>query len=283
MLNKGKKRTTRVDQASPISDKDVTRRQIETKNRRLNQDGRTKVAQENLASHPLFQNRTLDSVDNHPALDQTNTTNDSFGPTSLYAESNDSAQSEHSTSEHINLNEIEMIVQSTPLDVINEEEPEEEFIAEINLPSDVTPTKNVEPTRKSGRVAKKPASFKDSVLTTIKSRSKLLLKKSGVVANPQIVIDPVTATKRLKGIGKKIESAQEGPEAYKEDDEIQNEEDVSEKSESEDSTSSTEDEDDEEETKGSKEKKVKKDKKKDRKDRKDKKSKKRQEEKERQR
>jgi hypothetical protein len=266
MLNKVKKRTTRVDHASPIADSGTTRRQVETKNRRSNQDGRTKVAPVDPSSHPLLLNRV--DANGNLILDQTNTTNDSFGPTSLYAESNDSAQSEHSTSEHINFNEIDMIVQSAPLDVINEEEPEEVFIAEINLPSDSTPTKSSEPTRKSGRVAK-PASFKDSVMTVVKSKSKILLKKTGVVANPQTVIDPL-ASKRLKGIVKKNESAQQGPEVYKKDDENQNEEDASEQSESGDTTSSSDDDD----GKGSKEKKVKKDKKKDRKDRKDKKSKK---------
>jgi hypothetical protein len=262
MLNKGKKRTTRVDQSGPISDRDATRRQIETKNRRLNQDGRTKVIP---MDHPLLANINISQALSNPNLDPTNTTNDSFGPTSLYAESNDSAQSENSASDQINLNDIDIdVVQTTPLDLINEEE-EEVFVAEINFPADVsstpTTTKSSEP-RKSGRVGKKPASFKDSVLTTIKSKSKLLIKKSGVVANPQVVIDPVASSKKLKGIGKKSES-NEGPEVYNEDD--GNEED-SEKSDSDDTSSSTDSESDE--------KKVK-EKKKDKKEKKDKKNKKR--------
>jgi hypothetical protein len=240
MLNKVKKRTPRVDQSGPISDRDATRRQIETKNRRSNQDGRTKVIP---PDHPLLSNITQESV-NNPNLDPTNTTNDSFGPTSLYAESNDSAQSENSTSEVINLNDIDIeVVQTTPLDVINNVE-EELFVAvEVNIVP--TPTKIVEP-RKSGRVGKKPASFKDSVLTTIKSKSKLLIKKSGVVANPQVVIDPIVSSKKLKGIGKKSES-NEGPEVYKEDCVNENEDD-SEKSDSDD-TSTDSDSDEEKKSK----------------------------------
>jgi len=253
MLNKVKKRTTRVEQAGPISDRDATRRQIETKNRRLNQDGRTKVIP---PDHPLLSPNISHESASNPTFDPTNnTTNDSFGPTSLYAESNDSAQSEHSTSEHINLNDIDIdAVQNAQLDVINKEEEEEVFVAEINIAPDVspTPTKTIE-SRKSGRVGKKPASFKDSVLTTIKSKSKLLIKKSGVVANSQVVIDPVNSSKKLKGVGKKSES-NEGPEAYNSDEANEIEED-SEKSDSdEDTSSSTDSESDEEEEKKSEEK-----------------------------
>jgi len=246
MLNKVKKRTTRVEQAGPISDRDATRRQIETKNRRLNQDGRTKVIP---PDHPLLSpNISHESVSN-PTFDPTVTTNDSFGPTSLYAESNDSAQSEHS--EH-NLNAIDIdidVVQIAQLDVINNEE-EEVFVAEINFAPDVspTPTKTTEP-RKSGRVGKKPSSFKDSVLTTIKSKSKLLIKKSGVVANPQVVIDPVNLSKKLKGVGKKSESTYEGPEAYKSDEANEIEEDSEKSDNDEDSSSSTDSESDDDEKK----------------------------------
>lgn len=213
MLNKGKKRTTRVEQAGPIVDREAMRRHIETKNRRLNQDGRTKVvtSETSSASHPLFANLVNQDSTSNPTLDPTNTTNDSFGPTSLYAESNDSAHSEH-TSEQINLTDID--VQSTPLEIVNDQQ--EVYVAQLSEPEATpqTPSKNLEPTRKSGRYSSKlillsfiwfayfkrvgkKTSFKDSVLTTIKSKSKLLIKKAGVGANPQAGVEHA-ATKKVR-------------------------------------------------------------------------------------
>lgn len=142
MLNKSKKRTTRVDQAGLISDRESMRRQIETKNRRLNQDGRTKVIPSESASHPLFANMVNQESASNPTLDPTNTTNDSFGPTSLYAESNDSAHSEH-TSEQVNDIDVEAMNN------------DDVYVAQVGEPdapvAPQTPSKSLEPTRKSGR------------------------------------------------------------------------------------------------------------------------------------